>query len=87
MLFRSKGELVTLKDEVKKLRERMQIVVEELQNFSRKDEVSLLRRQFKMFEPLQFARIEDVEKIIDEKIHREGKEHFLLEKDKRGYIL
>ncbi len=80
-----KSEIEILKREVQKVKEKMQLMSEELDSFSRKEEVALLRKQFRMFEPLQFARIEDVEKIVDEKMRELGRDHSLVQ-DRRGYI-
>ena len=47
-----------------------------------KEEVAMLVRQFKMFEPLEFARMSDIDKIIDKKLHlhkeskKENEHHF-----------
>lgn len=86
-----KTELERVKMELEKVKEKIQLVLEELESFSRKEDVSLLRKQFKMFEPLEFARIQDVERIVEEKIEGEMQEmhkkknQSLLE-NKRGYI-
>jgi hypothetical protein len=40
-------------------------VIDDLNNFVRRNEFSILQRQFKMFEPLELARISDVEEMID----------------------
>lgn len=75
--------------DLEKLKEKVQLILEEFEGFSRKEEVNLLKKQFKMFEPLQFARIDDVKRIVEEELaEKEGKneESHSLEKDKRGYI-
>ena len=39
-------------------------------NLARKSELEILGRQAKMFQPLEFARIEDVKKIIKEELKK-----------------
>tara|TARA_Y100000034_G_scaffold97974_1_gene119824 strand:+ start:2205 stop:2594 length:390 start_codon:yes stop_codon:yes gene_type:complete len=50
--------------EIKSLKQITTRIVSELENFARKPELETLQRQMKMFEPLEFARIQDVEDII-----------------------
>lgn len=89
LMSEMKVSIEGMRKEIEKIKEKIQIILEELDSYSRRDEVALMRKQFKMFEPLQFARIEDVERIVDEKIKemmQNNKEKNSLEKDKRGYI-
>ncbi len=86
-----KTALERVKMEMEKVKEKIQLILEELEAFSRKEEVSLLRKQFKMFEPLEFARIQDVERIVEENLqgkmqemHEKKNQSFL--ENKRGYI-
>ena len=68
-----KKQLKTFEEELKELKILVKRIVTEIENFARKDDLRILERQFKIFEPLQFARIEDVERIIDEKIKHHKK--------------
>jgi len=52
------------KQDILKIKETLQRLAEELDNKARKSEVELLRRQAKMFQPLNLATIEDVEKML-----------------------
>lgn len=86
-----KTNLEALKADVGKVKEKIQLILEEMDSFPRREEVALLKKQFKMFEPLQFARIEDVESIVQEKMNamvedQNDKKESSFEKDKRGYI-
>ena len=45
-------------------------LMSQIQNFARKSELEILERQFKMFSPLEFARIKDVKDIVSEEIKR-----------------
>lgn len=47
-----------------RIRETMQRLADELESKARKTETEILRKQFKMFQPLNFARIEDVERML-----------------------
>jgi hypothetical protein len=69
----SEVELAQLKVNVEQMKLDMQRVKEtlerfgdELENKARRGETEILRKQFKMFEPLEFATIEDVKKLIKE---------------------
>ena len=86
-----KSNIEAMKKDIEKMKEKMQIILEDMDSFSRREEVALIRKQFKMFEPLEFARIQDVERIVEEKMaeifqSKEEKRRHSLEKDRRGYI-
>lgn len=51
--------------EFKTIKQLTKRIINELQNFARKSEMEILKRQFKMFEPLEFARIKDVKELIE----------------------
>lgn len=65
-----KRGLTELKDDIKRIKEIVQTFSEEIAKSARKEELAMVMRQMKMFEPLNYARIEDVEKIVDEKINK-----------------
>jgi len=52
------------KKDILKIRETLQRVLEEMDNKARASELDILKRQFKMFDPLKLARIEDVENML-----------------------
>jgi len=64
-----KNKVYNLEHEIKRLKNIIESLLEEVAKSARKEEVAILTRQFKMFEPLEFARISDIDKIIDKKIH------------------
>ncbi len=64
-----KKDVSNLKTDVKRIKEIIESLSEEISKSARKEEVAILSRQFKMFQPLNFARIEDIDKIIDKKLH------------------
>ncbi|MFA5992391.1 MAG: hypothetical protein WC796_01650 [Candidatus Pacearchaeota archaeon] len=59
-----------LKTDVRRIKDLIQLFSDEIAKSARKEELAILSRQLKMFEPLKFARIEDVEKIVDEKLNK-----------------
>jgi hypothetical protein len=65
-----KTDIYELKTDMNRIKEIISSLTEEIEKSARKEEIAILSRQFKMFEPLRFVRIEDVEKIIDEKMHK-----------------
>lgn len=62
-----KAETELIKQEILKIKNTLERISEDMSKLARKEEVMILQRQFKMFEPLEFARMEDVEKMIKEK--------------------
>ncbi len=62
-----------LEYEIKTIKQTLQRIMNELNTAARKTELSILQRQFEMFQPLQLARIKDVEKIIDNKLKQNKK--------------
>ena len=50
--------------EVERLRDTVQSMMEEFDNFARKSDVESVEKQLELFSPLEFARMEDVEKMI-----------------------
>ncbi len=64
-----KIQLKQLNSEVKSIKQLNERITNEMMNFARKSELDILKRQFKMFEPLGFARISDVKEIIREELN------------------
>jgi hypothetical protein len=65
------GELVEIKKNLgemtgnlKKLKMMLSGVIETNNNFAKRTELEILERQFKMFQPLELARISDIENIV-----------------------
>jgi hypothetical protein len=70
---RNNGEFVSLNDDVKQikhdifeLKETIRHLVEELGNFSRKEDVKVLEKYINLWNPLKFVTEDDVRKIIKE---------------------
>jgi len=69
-LTKLKEQVKVITSEIKKMKLVIQRVVESQENFARKSEVQILQRQFKMFQPLEFARIKDVKDLIKEALEK-----------------
>jgi len=69
-IIEMKKTIDDLKTDVKRIKDLIQLFSDEIAKSARKEELAILSRQLKMFEPLKFARIEDVEKIVDEKLNK-----------------
>ncbi len=63
-----KKQINQINFDLKTLKQTTRRIIEELENFARKTELEILERQMIMFQPLKFATISDVEKIVREKI-------------------
>lgn len=61
--------------DIKNLKQISQRIISELNNLARKEELEILERQLKIFQPLEFARIQDVKKMITEEISKIKKEN------------
>jgi len=66
------AEIKIKKEEIEKTIEKLKDgflrMSEEMEKKARKSEIEILEKQFKMFQPLNFIRAEDLNKIIDEKL-------------------
>jgi hypothetical protein len=59
-----KEKTLSMEDEIRRLKLNLQMVLASSENFIRKNEFDILKRQFEMFQPLELARISDVENMI-----------------------
>ena len=66
-----KKQIKQVEFEIKSLKQITKRIVRELGNFARKPEVEILERQVKMFQPLEFARIQDVQRIVQEELKKQ----------------
>jgi len=71
-LGKLKRDVVEIKEDILKLKDILSTLSEELSNSAKKSEIMILERQLGMFSPLELARIQDVEKIIDEKLKKKN---------------
>jgi len=90
-------ELIKLKKEIKQntfeissLKLFIKRILNELENLAKKSEVEILERQIKIFQPLNFARIEDIQKIVKEELLKNNKkivkEELLKNNKKKEFI-
>lgn len=66
-----KVQVKSLEQEIKKIKLTIQRLIESQENFARKSELQILERQFKMFQPLEFARISDVKELINKALEKQ----------------
>ena len=66
-----KQEISQMGFELKTIKQLTKRIVNELQNFARKSEVEILERQSKIFEPLEFARYKDIEKLVKQELKKQ----------------
>ncbi len=62
-----KADVEVLKEENKRMKKTLDMLSEQLDNVPKREEIELLRKQFKMFEPLNLVRMSDLNKILKEK--------------------
>lgn len=65
-----KKNVELFRQEIFKLKDSMSLLSEETESLARKSELEILQRQIKMFEPLNYARIEDIEGIMEEMLKK-----------------
>lgn len=71
----SEKQSTNISQEIKKTSNNIKLIEEELGNFVRKDEIILVERMLKDFQPLEFVRTKDLEEKINEIISKKlGKE-------------
>jgi len=59
-----------LESEIKGIKQTLSRIINELESFARKTELSIIQRQFQIFQPLELARIKDVEEIIIKRLNK-----------------
>lgn len=59
-------ELVDARKEIAELREKMEYIAVELQDFARKEEVQVMKKYLDYWDPMNFVTIKQVEKIVNE---------------------
>ena len=56
--------IAKLNDDVKKIKLALERISDDANNYVRKNEFEILQRQFEMFQPLELARMKDVDAMI-----------------------
>ena len=67
-LLRIKTKIFDLEDEIKRLKLIVSSIIESTNNFARKTELDIIKRQFEMFQPMELARLSDVKNLIERAI-------------------
>lgn len=67
-----KQENITIKQELEKLKRTSNSLLTEFNKFVKRDELNLVERMLRDFQPLEFARKKDIEEIINNKLHEQG---------------
>lgn len=63
-----KDKITLFEEELRKIKMALQRIIEDSNNLVRRNEFEILVRQFEMFQPLNLARISDVEDIVRKNI-------------------
>lgn len=72
--YEIKKQLKEIESDIKSIKQLNERILSELGNFARKSELEILKRQFTMFEPLEFARMSDIREIVKEELSKINKE-------------
>jgi hypothetical protein len=68
------SDVLDLKRMVREMQERIIMAIKELQLTARKEDVDVMKRYVEMWDPVRFATMDQVEKIIDEKLGKHSEE-------------
>jgi len=66
-----KKQLKIFESEIKSIKQLDERIINEIGNFARKSELEMIKRQFKIFDPLEYARIKDIKQIVREEINKD----------------
>jgi len=80
-----KKQVQTLTTNLERSKEIISSLSQEISKSARKEEIAILTRQFKMFEPLNYVRIEDIEKVINEKVNKQHNQSNKKDDDKHNF--
>lgn len=62
-MLESKKDIETIKESIERIKEFLETASGEFQKFARKEDLEILSKQAKMFQPLEFVRKKDLEKF------------------------
>ena len=65
-----KSKISVQEEEIRRMKLTMQMMIDNMNNLTRKNEFEILKRQFEMFQPLELTRISDVEEMIKRAIKK-----------------
>ncbi|MEM4703149.1 MAG: hypothetical protein QXP53_01555 [Candidatus Pacearchaeota archaeon] len=73
-------EISSLKGKIDKVEEATQHIISESQEFARKEELATFEKFMKMWEPMNFATLDDVKEMINRsKIRKKGEKEIIIE--------
>lgn len=67
-----KSDIRDIKNEIERMKDGIQHIIGETADFARKEELSILEKYMKIWEPLKFVKEEDVKRMIDEALGKKG---------------
>ena len=67
-----KEDLKLVTDSLDKMKDAINHIVSESTEFARREELKVIEKYMKLWEPLRYARIEDVKEMIDKALRRKG---------------
>lgn len=67
-----KDDISNLRNDVDRLKEAVEHIIAESAELARKEELKVLERQIKMFEPLKYATEDDVKRIVSKMMKEKG---------------
>lgn len=63
-----KDDIRNIKDAIEKIQENLRHILVEMENFTRREELQIFEKYMRLWEPLKFARVDEVKTMIDEAI-------------------
>jgi len=69
-----KSDIRDVKTEMERIKDGIQHIMAETADFARKEELALVEKYMKIWEPLKFVKEDDVERIVEEKLLKMAKE-------------
>lgn len=73
-----KDDIRDLRNEIDRVKEVVEHIVHESSEFARKEELQVLERYMKMFEPLKFATEDDVKRIVKKMLKEKGEKESIV---------
>lgn len=61
-------DIIELRNEMQKLKDTIKDLLRELEYFAKKEDVKVVEKYINLWDPLKFATLQDVEKIVDRKL-------------------
>ncbi len=65
-----RNEISKINVELEKIKQRLEYIIAEFPNLARKEDLTSIEKFIKLWEPLKFATLEDVERITEKKIKK-----------------